>query len=170
MRALVVYESMFGNTAAVARAIAEGIQEAMPVDVREVADAPLDVVDQVDLLVAGGPTHALSMSRPRTRAEAFAQGGTSGKVDVGLREWIRRVPAGDHAASLVTFDTKMSRARRWPGSAAKSAAKAGRRHGVSVADAPKSFYVTDTAGPLVDGEIERATAWGRALGALVRTP
>jgi hypothetical protein len=170
MRALVVYESMFGNTAEVARAIAGGLRETMPVDVREVADAPPDAVDRVDLIVAGGPTHAFSMSRPRTRAEAFAQGGMSGTVDVGLREWIRRVPSGHHAASFVTFDTKMARARRWPGSAAKSAAKAGRRHGVPAAASPKSFYVVDTAGPLVDGEVDRATAWGRALGTIVQTP
>src|SRR5687767_14509631 len=64
MRALVVYESMFGNTSAVATAIATGLSTRMGVDLVEVAAAPAALDAGVDLVVAGGPTHAFSMSRP----------------------------------------------------------------------------------------------------------
>ena len=67
MRALVVYESMFGNTEAVARAVADGLAEMHDVDLREVSQAPIAVIARVDLIVVGGPTHAFSLSRPATR-------------------------------------------------------------------------------------------------------
>ncbi|MDN5761333.1 MAG: flavodoxin domain-containing protein [Microlunatus sp.] len=58
MKALVVYESMFGNTEQVARAVAAGLREVLEVTVREVSDTPIGAVQDVDLVVAGGPTHA----------------------------------------------------------------------------------------------------------------
>lgn len=166
MKALVVYESMFGNTAQVAEAIAAGLRETMSVDVREVQDAPTAPGDDINLIVAGGPTHAFSMSRTRTRTDAIAQGATHGKVDFGLREWITGIPDERHATSLVTFDTRVSKVRHLPGSAAKGAAKTGRKHGFATHVPPESFYVDDISGPLVDGELERAIAWGRELGTL----
>lgn len=167
MKALVVYESMFGNTAQIAQAIADGLRETMSVDVREVQDAPTTPAGDIDLIVAGGPTHAFSMSRTRTRTDAIAQGAAHGKVDFGLREWINGIPDERHDSSLVTFDTRVSKVRHLPGSAAKSAAKAGRKHGFATYASPESFYVDDISGPLEDGELERATAWGRELAALV---
>src|SRR5260221_3795322 len=69
MRAIVVYESLFGRTREVAEAVAEGLRAAAPgaaVDCRPVADAG-PAVGQVDLLVVGGPTHFLGMSSQRSR-------------------------------------------------------------------------------------------------------
>ena len=64
---LIVYESMFGNTAAIARSIADGISPtAADVDVTEIGDAPFDLRN-VDFLIVGGPTHAFGMTRPSTR-------------------------------------------------------------------------------------------------------
>ena len=74
MKALMVYESMFGNTAEIARAVSEGMAPEMDVDLREVNDAPAAVTDSVDLMVVGGPTHAFSLSRASTRADAVRQG------------------------------------------------------------------------------------------------
>ena len=59
MKALVVYESMFGNSEQVARAIGAGLAENMEVDVTAVATAPATVPPDVSLVVIGGPTHAL---------------------------------------------------------------------------------------------------------------
>lgn len=167
MKALVVYESMFGNTEQVARAIADGLRESMSVDLCEVQDAPSNPPDDVDVIVAGGPTHAFSMSRTGTRTDAIAQGASHGKVDFGLREWINGIPGERHASSLVTFDTRVTKVRHLPGSAARSAARAGRKHGFATYASPESFYVEDLSGPLHEGELERAIAWGRELGALV---
>ncbi|VXC12541.1 flavodoxin/nitric oxide synthase [Aeromicrobium sp. 9AM] len=167
MKALVVYESMFGNTAAIAKAIVSGLRETMNVDLHEVQDAPTAPSDDIDLIVAGGPTHAFSMSRTATRTDAMAKGAIHGKVDFGLREWLDGIPAGHHAASLATFDTRVTKVRHLPGSAARSAAKVGHKHGFTTGSSPESFYVEDIDGPLHEGELERATAWGRELGALV---
>jgi hypothetical protein len=161
MKALMVYESMFGNTEKVARAVAAGLAESMEVEVHEVSAAPAQVTDLVDLVVVGGPTHAFSLSRPSTRADAFAKGATQGERDIGVREWLTDL-RGPYSGIMAAFDTRVDRVRRLPGSAAHKAAKLARHHGFDVA-AVQSFYVSDTAGPLLPGELERATAWGRRL-------
>ena len=68
MRALVMYESMFGNTRDIANALAGGMSAHLEVEVVEVSAAPATVGDDVDLLVVGGPTHAHGMSNPGSRA------------------------------------------------------------------------------------------------------
>lgn len=163
MRALVVYESMFGNTEEVAHAVADGLAQTMQVEARRVWDAPAPVTTFVDLIVVGGPTHAFSMSRPASRAEAIEKGATRGDRDVGLREWIDGVKKGPHSELVAAFDTRSERARHLPGSAARKAMKLLRHDGYAPAGV-ESFYVSDTAGPLLPGELERALAWGRRLG------
>jgi len=166
MKALVVYESMFGNSEQVARAIGAGLAENMEVDVTAVATAPAVVPPDVSLVVIGGPTHALSMSRRSTREDAVKQGAKAAP-GVGLRDWLAALPDHAGAATVTTFDTRASKARHLPGSAARSAARSARQHGFAHVDRGESFYVDDIAGPLLAGEVERATAWGRELaGAL----
>ncbi|MEP6630403.1 MAG: flavodoxin/nitric oxide synthase [Lapillicoccus sp.] len=163
MRALVVYESMFGNTERVAKAIAAGLAESMEVVTTPVGQAPAAPGPEVDLIVAGGPTHALAMSRPNTRSEALTKGATQGEQQSGLREWVDGLPTGHHTERLATFDTRMASMRHLPGSAARGAARVARRHGYPSAARAESFYVDDVKGPLLEGETERATDWGRAL-------
>jgi hypothetical protein len=162
MKALVVYESMFGNTEAVARAVTDGLRTHLAVDVWEVSHAPGRITELVDLIVVGGPTHAFSMSRPSTRAQAVVQGGTRREQDVGLREWLAQLRDGPHSELVAAFDTRVYKARRLPGSAARRAAKAARDLGYAPAGR-QSFYVADTPGPLLPGELERAEAWGVEL-------
>jgi hypothetical protein len=162
MKALVVYESMFGNTEAVARAIAEGLSGQMDVDVYEVSEAPAPVTDLVDIIVVGGPTHAFSLSRPSTREDAVRQGATHGEQDIGLREWLAHLRRGPHSELVAAFDTRVDRVRRLPGSAATKAAKLARHLGYT-AVGRQSFYVSDTPGPLIPGELERARRWGIQL-------
>ena len=166
MKALVVYESMFGNTEQIARAVARGLGKSVEVEVVEVSKAPRDLEVDVDLIVAGGPTHAFSMSRASTRADAINRGATEGEREFGLREWIDALPEGRRVDKIATFDTRIRTMRHLPGSAAKGAAKAARRHGYESAASAESFYVDDVDGPLLSGELERAEAWGQQLGAL----
>ena len=71
MRALLVYESMFGSTSEVARAVREGLTaEGVDVALHEVRSAPAAADADFDLLVVGAPTHAFSLSRPTTRRDA----------------------------------------------------------------------------------------------------
>ena len=166
MRTLIVYESLWGNTELVARAVADGIAQSTRdgVDLVDVTAAPR-IGDDVDLVVAGGPTHAFSMTRPTTRADAVTQGATHTPGAVGLREWLGALPRDGRAVPVATFDTRVGKVRHLPGSAARSAAREARRHGLRPASPPHSFYVEDTAGPLLDGELDRARAWGRELAA-----
>jgi len=164
-RALIVYESLLGNTQAVALAIAEGLGETRPVTVREVGDAPDTVPADVALLVVGGPTHAFGLSRPETRREAAGLGPAAAPVvssGRGLREWLEALAPSDRATPAVTFDTRVDKPHV-PGSAAKKARKRLRHRGFEDFDEPQSFYVHGKAGPLADGEVDRARAWGADL-------
>jgi flavodoxin len=162
MRALVVFESMFGNTRRIAEAVAEGLAGVAQVDLREVSAAPSRVEDDVDLLVVGGPTHAFGMSRPATRRKAAEEAGHDlVSTGDGIREWLveSRIAPG---VPVATFDTRI-RTIWVPGSAAKAARKQAQRLGCDVSPGARTFYVQGTQGPLDAGEPERARAWGQEL-------
>lgn len=166
-RALVVVESMFGNTRAVATAIAEGLSDQMSVDVVDVGDARPQPGREVDLVVVGGPTHAFGMSRRSTREAALQQGAHDGTGSGrGMREWLADLTPSS-AATVVTFDTRVKKAGI-PGSAARAASRKLRRDGLRVVDA-QSFFVQGSEGPLVPGELDRAREWGRRLAELSNT-
>lgn len=165
MKALVVFESMFGNTETVAAAVAEGLSAVVPVELVEVGVAPAALADDVGLLVLGAPTHAFGLSRPRTREDAARQ------VDhpvvsqgAGLREWLDAFEPPARPVAVAVFDTRIDRPRV-PGSAARAASRRLRRRELPHVGEPESFYVTGTEGPLLDGERRRARDWGERLGA-----
>jgi len=163
-RALVIYESMFLNTETIAEAIVSGLQRggwnATGVDVRWASKIPEDV----DLVVLGAPTHAFSLSRPSTRADAVRRGASPGRAELGLREWLTSLPpATDESPVLAVFDTRVAKVRRLPTSAARTIAKLAHRRDFRVLDRPKAFLVEDVEGPLCPGEVQRATAWGKTL-------
>lgn len=164
VKALVVYESLFGNTEQVAQAITDGLSAHGEVELLEVTKAREVATEPLDLMVIGGPTHALSMTKPSTREEAFALGASHGSTTYGLREWIAHLPEGPHSEFVATFDTRVSKVRHLPGSAAKKASKIVRGLGYSSAAQAESFYVEDVRGPLLEGELDRARAWGEWLG------
>ncbi|WP_214110456.1 flavodoxin family protein [Acrocarpospora catenulata] len=171
MRALVVYESMFGNTKKIAEEVAYGLMARIPTEVLEVGSAPAELPENVTLLVVGGPTHVMGMSRATTRksAEDQAEDGILSRGE-GIREWLATLRAGAPAESPVAaaaFDTRI----RGPfsGSAAKGAHKALRRHHLRLVSPPMDFHVTGTKGPLVAGEAERAREWGRSLAETLAT-
>jgi hypothetical protein len=62
----------------------------------------------------------------------------------------------------VTFDTKVD-TPRLPGSAAKAARHELRSKGFDVTTTSETFRVHGYDGPLVDGEVDRAQAWGVTL-------
>ena len=170
-RALVVYESMFGNTEQLAHAVAEGLRlDGLMVDAVDVGEAP-SVDGGVDLLVVGAPTHAFSLSRPRTRADAVRQGAPAVKADHGLREWLTSCGGSretDVVARLAVFDTRVTQVRHLPKAAGRKAARLGERQGYLLIAKPASFLVEDVKGPLLEGELDRAVAWGRHLGGVTR--
>jgi hypothetical protein len=160
--ALVVVESMWGNTRAVAEAVARGLGEGT--EVVDVTEAPTTLPAGVTVLVVGGPTHAFSMTRQRTRDDAERRGAPAGRTETGLREWLDEV-ASEGDFEIATFDTRIESMKRLPGSAAKAASRYVRRHHLGRVIGVESFYVSDTEGPLLPGELERAEAWGRGFRA-----
>ncbi|HEY6057392.1 MAG TPA: flavodoxin domain-containing protein [Candidatus Limnocylindrales bacterium] len=170
MRALVVYESMFGNTKAVAVAIAEGVGTHLAVDAIEVGEAPMTLPPDVGLLVVGGPTHAHGMTSAKSRADAAQRAGDRlVSRAIGMREWLERLdrPAGSLPAAA--FDTRIKGPELLWGSAAKGAAKRLKDLGFRLLEPPQSFVVGGPAGEMFDrlpaGELERARAWGGSLAA-----
>jgi len=169
MRALVVYESMFGNTQTIAGAIADGLRATLDVDLVEVGAAPATLPDDVSLLIVGGPTHAHGMSKLESRADSAKRAGdrlvSRGN---GIREWLGSLRGGSPRVKAAAFDTRIKGPGLLWGSAAKGADKHLRGLGFRVAAGPESFLVEGPTGPLfdrlVDGEVERARRWGEQLG------
>src|SRR2546429_9644634 len=111
MRAVVVYESMYGNTHLVADAIGAGLRPAFDVSVVSVAQVSPAVLADAELVVVGGPTHAHGMSRAATRkAAGEAAGkpanppeGEPGAPRPGPRGWVRSLrPHPAQTAALGT--------------------------------------------------------------------
>ncbi|WP_062992218.1 flavodoxin family protein [Nocardia anaemiae] len=163
MRARVVYESMFGNTAAIARAIADGLRSHAEVEVLSVAAAAQMPEPTIDLLVVGGPTHTFGLSRTRTRRDAAGNTDAPVAVDIGIREWLDAALPVSEGSRAAAFCTKAAKPRWLPGSAARGAGKRLRRLGYELADDPVDFFVEGMQGPLAHGELERARLWAERL-------
>ena len=108
-RALVVYESVFGDARTIAHAIADGLSSSIPADVVAATDAPAEIDAEVGLLVVGGPDHAFGMPRPSTRDGAVKQYGADiPDVATGLHEWLEQVRARHSGILAAAFDTRGS--------------------------------------------------------------
>lgn len=175
MRALVIYESMFGNTRDVARAIAEGIGAHLPVELLDVADAPTAIPADVALVVVGGPTHAHGMSKPESRADSARRAGDQlVSRGIGIREWLEALQPVVMRVGAAAFDTRIKGPGLLWGSAAKPAAKRLETLGFRMLEPAEDFLIGGPTGPLFDrlepGEIDRARAWGATLGLAVPQP
>ena len=175
MKALVIYESMYGNTRRVAEAVADGLRPTFTVEVVGVAHATAAVPKDVDLLVVGGPTHVHGVTRPSTRkaaAEAAAKPDSDLTLESevegqGLREWFSFLAVGRGVAAAA-FDTRLSGPSLMTGRASLGIAKHLRHLGYSSATAPTSFLV-DKHNRLLPGELERAKDWGSRLATQAAT-
>lgn len=170
MRAVVVYESMFGNTHVIADRIAEGLRSGAEVTVVGVHDAPVEMVDGVDLLVVGGPTHVHGMSSHRSREGAKDIAAKDDDLELepdaegpGLRDWFDELPDG-RSGRAAAFDTRVHASTMLTGQASKGIAKRLRRHGFDLVTDPESFFV-DKENHLEPDEDQRAVDWGRTLAA-----
>jgi menaquinone-dependent protoporphyrinogen IX oxidase len=172
MRALVVYESMYGNTHVVASNIAEGLRAVYEVTLVPVADATPDLIAGADLLVVGAPTHihrlSTASSRQAARKAAAKPGsGLTLDPDVGgpaLRDWLSVLAYAFDTRPAAAFDTRLTGAPVLTGRASRGIGKLLTRHGYRLIAPPESFLVTKL-NTLVDGESSRARRWGEALAA-----
>lgn len=144
MKAVVVYDSQYGNTKKVAEAVGTALGGES--EVLRVGNAGLSSVKDVDLIVVGSPTHGGS---PTEAIQAF------------LSRMEGSLPTGTRVAA---FDTRL--AARWVaifGYAAPKIADALREAGGTLVAQPEGFVVRGRKGPLREGELERAADWARQL-------
>lgn len=151
MNALVIYDSVFGNTEKIAQSIAAALgTQAVPV-----SQADAGQLGSLDLLVVGSPTRGF---RPTEDLSKF------------LNSLPKNILAG---VGMAAFDTRIvletidSKALRFlvdkGGYAAKTIAKALEKKGGKPLALPEGFFVTGEQGPLKDGELDRAASWAKQL-------
>jgi flavodoxin len=169
MRAAVVYETMRGNTAAIAEAIGRGLRSTgMDATVTSFDGfAPSKVVD-LDLLVVGAPTQSHGLGRDAgddTTAEEEQRVFEGSAPEPDIREWLEDLPDGAGRAA-VAFDTRRHGPKFLTGSAARTIESKLEFGGFQIAGEPESFLVTKDE-RLDDGEEARAEAWAADLGAVL---
>jgi flavodoxin len=144
MRALVVYESIYGNTGEIAKSIGEGIGD--DVKVVQVGESSSADLEGIELMVAGSPTYG---GRPTPKMKEFLES-IKGKPLNGVK--------------IAAFDTRVP--AKWVkifGFAAGKIEKQLKSLGGTPVLKPEGFFVSGTKGPLVDGEYERAAKWGKEI-------
>ena len=168
MQAVVTFESIYGNTRAIADAVGEGLRDGCEVTVGSYDQLDAAKLEAAELLVVGAPTHMhglpTSLSR-RMAAKGSEEDGValdpSAKAEPGIRSWLSERSGDGRAAAA--FDTRADKSPALTGSAARGIGKRLRRRGFELAADPESFFVDDAEGPLAEGELERAREWGRTL-------
>jgi sugar/nucleoside kinase (ribokinase family) len=167
MRAVVVYESMYGNTHLVADAIGAGLGGEPDVTVTSVDDVDPSLVEQADLLVVGGPTHVHGMSRDATRTAAVEAAAKDDDLSLdpdaegpGLRDWLDALPK--LRVQVAAFDTRLDAPPLLTGRASKGITRRLHALGCSILADPESFLVTKQ-NHLEDDQEARARDWGRSL-------
>ncbi|WP_062517393.1 hypothetical protein [Demequina gelatinilytica] len=167
---VVVYESLYGNTAAVARAIAEG----MGGDTRALStgEATPELVDQARIVVAGAPVHGMSLPSERSRASAAVKPQGEGHLAADLdhpsmRSWLAAMERGPRLAAA--FDTRIRGPLGHGG--ATAIARALEAAGLTLLDEPRGFTVhlhttaSTPAALLTEGQLDLARGWGQHLRA-----
>ena len=158
MKALVVYDSAYGNTEKVAQAIGQALGSPPDVEVVQVAKAEVEHLAGVKLLVVGSPTQQF---RPLKTIAAY----------------LNMIPAGHlKGICVAAFDTRFTEQAiestsvlaffvRIFGYAAKRISDRLVRKGGRLVAPPMGFYVGGTQGPVLEGELERAAAWAKQVAA-----
>ena len=154
MKALIIYDSRFGNTEKIARAIGEAITLLGEVKVVKVGDANPSELSSIDFLVVGSPTHAGGATR-------------------AVKEFLRKIPANAlENVRVASFDTRFSAKDKGLGTrivlgifryAAGRIATILEYKGGYLATEPQGFIVEDSEGPLKKGELERAAIWAKGI-------
>jgi hypothetical protein len=165
MKALVVYESLYGNTAAIGQAVASSLRTCG----FEVSDGLVSKVDTAlaaegDLLVVGGPTHVHGMTSATSRKTAASDQKNSfpePTVTPGLRGWLNELPPGAGRLAAA-FDTPIDKPAVVTGSAAKGIGRRLKGRGFRLVAQPGSFFVSGN-NRLLEHELERAESWATEI-------
>jgi len=159
MKTLVIYDSVFGNTDQIARAIGNALDSGKDVEILRVNDVKPEHLAELELLIVGSPTRAF---RPTQAITTFLK-----KISVGDLKGVK-VAAFDTGISMNDTNSRVLRFFvKSFGYAAKPIADRIEKKGGQLLAAPEGFFVTGTEGPLKEGELERAAAWAKQILATV---
>ena len=132
-RAIVIYDTKFGNTEKIARALARGMEkQGVKVDCVKADEVDVDKLVEYDFLAIGGPTHMFGISKP-------------------MKAFLEKLKSVDiKGKKAFAFDTKL---KAWwlPGSAGKGIEKTLKGLGMSIVKPNSSAIVTGNEGPLEEG-------------------
>lgn len=149
---LIIYDSVFGNTAKIAQAMARALEDHQEVDLRLVGEVFPEHLDGVKTLIVGSPTRQF-------------------KATGALDQFLKQIPSGGlTSVNVAAFDTRMTPEDirknkflaimvKFFGYAAEKIAKQLILLGGNEVVSPQGFLVTGMEGPLVEGELERAADW-----------
>ncbi|MBK6621279.1 MAG: flavodoxin family protein [Saprospirales bacterium] len=155
MKALIIYDSFFGNTEQIALAIGHSIGNKEEVGMMRVGDVHYDMLKGLELLVVGSPTRQFS---PSPATQRFLNGiPSNGLQGLEVAAFDTRIAVADIQSKILRFIVNTG------GYAAKSIAKKLVQKGGKLVQDPVGFFVKDKEGPLYEGELERAEMWGEAL-------
>ena len=155
MKALIIYESFFGNTEKIAKAIGEGIGTSMEVEVCKVTDVKPEQLEKVDLLIVGSATRAF---RPSHETKRFLSHLPANSLKG------KKAAAFDTRIALEDIKVRFLRLMvNLFGYAAKPLSNKLQKKGAQIVIAPEGFRVKDTEGPIKEGELERAGKWGSQI-------
>lgn len=155
MKALVIFDTFFNNTEKVAQAVGKGLGTAGEVTVAKVDTVTPEMLNGIDYLVVGSPTRAFNATP-------------------ALKAFLKKISPNQLAGVKVTaFDTRLPINEKTPGILRFLAGIFGyadkpllnelkKKGGVQVVPS-EGFLVTDTEGPLAEGELDRAAEWGKAI-------
>ncbi len=155
MKALIVYDSVFGNTKEIALAIGNALGKEENVRVLPVGDAKGEDLARLELLIVGSPTRAFN---PTKAIMNFLNGISSeGVKGVKVAAFDTRISTADANSRLLNLLVKMF------GYAAKPIADRLKKKGGELIIPPEGFLVKDSEGPLKDGEPQRAADWAKSM-------
>jgi flavodoxin len=156
MKAMVIYDSQFGNTAKIAQAIGEALSAQGEVTVAKAGDVKPAQLSDLTLLIVGSPTQKFSLTGATTSLlKSIPDDGLQG---VKVAAFDTRFPPSEiEKVRILAFLVKLF------GYAAEPIAKRLEKKGGDLVLPPHWFYVGGTEGPLLEGELERAADWAQAL-------
>jgi len=160
MKALVIYDSVYGNTEKIALAMGKALGNQEDVAVLKVGDVKPDQLAGLSLLIVGSPTQRFSMT-------------------AAMSSLLKGIPKHSlKGVKVAAFDTRLTKSnieetpilaffvRLWGSAAyaAKPIAERLKKNGGELIIPPEGFFVEGMEGPLVHGELERAANWVRQIG------
>ena len=155
MKGMVIYDSVFGNTEVIARAIGSALGLVGEGEVVRVGEAKVEQLSGMELLVVGSPTRQF---RPTPAITEFLKNLALGRLNgVKVAAFDTRIAKSDIKSPILAFMVNLG------GYAAKPIAEAMKKKGGDLVLAPEGFFVEDQQGPLKKGEVERAADWARQI-------